>query len=107
MLGSALIPGRDEAPLQVLVQGAGMAWRMDAPRFRRALKAPPLFRYRLQRYLYAVKVQLAQAAACTRYHRVEARLARGLLMTRDRAYSTSFYVTHPILAGMLRLLVRG
>jgi CRP-like cAMP-binding protein len=86
----------------------GMAWRMGAPRFRRALKEQPLFRCRLQRHLYAVKGKLAQAAACTRYHRLEARLARWSLMTRDRAYLTRFYVTHTgSLASMWRLPVRG
>jgi CRP-like cAMP-binding protein len=45
--------------------------------------------------------QLAQAALCTRYHRVEERLARWLLMTQDRAPGGPVYATHEFLAAAL------
>jgi CRP-like cAMP-binding protein len=101
MLGSCLLLGVDTAPLQAIVQGAGTAWRIDGATFRRELTYSPALRDELNRYVYVLIRQLAQTAACTRYHLLEARLARWFLMTRDRARSREFHVTHAFLAFML------
>jgi CRP-like cAMP-binding protein len=101
MVGTPLALGIAISPLQALVQGAGRSLRMDAASFSRELAGSPPLQLLIDRYLFVRMTQLAQAAGCTRFHLVEARLARWLLMTQDRAHSDTFHITHEFLAVML------
>jgi CRP-like cAMP-binding protein len=101
MLGVPVLLGINETPLLALVQGAGQAWRVDTAHFIQVIESHPSIRTALNRYLYVFLAQLMQTATCTRFHLVEARLARWLLMSRDRAHSSQFHVTHEFLAYML------
>jgi len=101
MVGIPLALGVDISPVRAVVQGAGLALRMNAPRFRRELRSSHALRREIDRYVSVQLTQLAQMAACTRFHVVEARLARWLLMTQDRAHADSFHVTQEFLALML------
>lgn len=101
MLGAQLALGVSAVPLHALVQGAGTAWRMAAAPFRRELARSSALQLSLYRYVYVLMAQLASAAACTRFHNVEPRLARWLLMTHDRSRSEGFHLTHEFLSRML------
>jgi CRP-like cAMP-binding protein len=101
MVGIPLALGIDASPVRALVQGAGPALRMNAAGFRRELgRSPPLQR-ELHRYVYTLMAQISQTAGCNRFHVVQARLARWLLMTRDRVRSGEFRMTHQFLSHML------
>lgn len=101
MLGITLILEVDIAPFHALVQVGGPALRMTVPLFLHEFEQSHALQLELKRYLYVSMSQLGQTAACTRFHLVEARLARWLLMTHDRANSDHFHVTHEFLAYML------
>jgi CRP-like cAMP-binding protein len=45
--------------------------------------------------------QISQSAACNRFHSIESRLARWLLMTQDRMRSDDFRITQDFLSNML------
>lgn len=101
MYGAHIMLGVDIAPFDALVQGAGSALRIPAVSFLEHLDRSPALQRILKRYLYVSMKQLARSAACNRFHLVEERLARWLLMTMDRAHSNSFRITHEFLAQML------
>jgi CRP-like cAMP-binding protein len=101
MVGFPLALGVDVSPVRALVQGAGPALKMSAARFRTELKRSPPLQRELNRYINAMIAQISQTAGCNRFHVVEARLARWLLMTRDRVRSGRFRMTHEFLSHML------
>jgi len=101
MAGMALFLGVGVSPVQMLVQGTGTAMRIKAAAFRREIKRSPVLQRGLNRYLFGFMAQVAQTAGCNRFHRIEARLARWLLMTHDRVDSNEFELTQEFLAHML------
>jgi len=101
LLGVTLVLDVPLAPLRGVVQGPGSALRMTAQELRAELKKSPSLGRTLNRYLYVLSAQLSQTAACTRFHEIEPRLARWLLMTHDRAHADHFHLTHQFLANML------
>jgi CRP-like cAMP-binding protein len=101
MVGIPLALGAEASPVRALVQGSGSALRMKAGSFLEALGHSVPLQHEVYRYAYAKLVQARQTAACNRFHPVEARLARWLLMTRDRVRSDQFHLTHEFLADTL------
>jgi CRP-like cAMP-binding protein len=101
MVGLPLALGTDVSPVRALVQGAGTAMRMKSARFSKEIRKSPQLQQGVYRYANALMAQVSQTAACNRFHVVVARLARWLLMTRDRVRSGEFRLTHEFLAHML------
>lgn len=101
MLGTTLALGVGVSPVRALVQGAGVAMRMKSARFVKELRQNLPLQRALYSYTHTLMTQVAQTAACNRFHVVQARLARWLLMTRDRIQSDNIHLTQEFLAHML------
>jgi CRP-like cAMP-binding protein len=101
MVGISLALGTGVSSARALVQAAGAALRISAARFGEALRECPSLRLELNRYAGAKLEMARQAVACNCFHTVEARLARCLLMTSDRARLGEFTLTQAFLANAL------
>jgi CRP-like cAMP-binding protein len=101
MFGWSLGVGVANSNVQALVQGAGSALQLSARAFQRQLALSAPLRTTIGRYAHVLMTQFAQTVACNRFHVVEQRLARWLLMTADRAHGNSFRITQEFLANML------
>jgi CRP-like cAMP-binding protein len=101
MVGSRLALGITTAAVRALVQGSGMAVRIKSAGFLREFHRSPALQRALLHFTDALMIQVTQTAACNRFHMVEARLARWLLMTRERLPSSEFHLTQEFLADML------
>ena len=107
MAGMPFILGVGVSGVRALIQGQGTALRMAAAPFRIEFARNRPLQDALYRYTYALMAQISQTAACNRFHDAEQRLARWLLMTRDRVGSDEFSLTQVFLAHMLGLRREG
>jgi len=102
LLGGSAIFGADEAFGDAMVQVSdGDAYTIPLEAFDEALARGGVFAERVTRFTQALTVLIMQSAVCNSLHRVEARLARWLLMSHDRVERDVFTITHEFLAMML------
>ena len=101
MVGVPVALGAGVSPFRAVVQGGGTAMRMKIADFRRDFSTSAALRRELFLFTHLLMIQIAQTAACNRYHVVTQRMARWLLMTRDRVNSNEFRITQEFLALML------
>ena len=100
MIGVPMALGIGNSSLLAVVQGTGTALRIKAANFRKLCGMPGL-QHEMFRFTHLLMSQVAQTAACNRFHVVDERLARWLLMTYDRVQSNDFKLTHEFLGHML------
>jgi CRP-like cAMP-binding protein len=107
MIGARLALGAATSSVRALVQGTGTALRMTSKRFLREFRRSSTLQRSLFQFTDTLMIQVSQTAACNRFHMVEARLARWLLMTAERMASSEFHLTHEFLADMLGVRREG
>ena len=101
MLGAHFALGVSTATTFAQVLKAGAAWRMPAADFKNELISSEPLQRSICRYLHVTVLQGVSMARCSRFHSLNQRLARWLLMTHDRAHKDTFSITHQLMAGML------
>lgn len=101
MAGLSVFMGVNKSRNRALVQGSGTAMRMKAAALRNEVSNGGALNNLLHRYTHSLLTQISQSAACNRFHLVNARLARWLLMTHDRVEGDEFYLTQEFLSHML------
>jgi CRP-like cAMP-binding protein len=101
MVGVPVFLGVDTSPNRAVVQVAGEALRMKAKAFQEAAKQAGPFHDLLHLYAYALMAQLSLSIVCNRFHSVENRLARWLLMMHDREPTDEFKFTQEFIARMV------
>jgi len=107
MAGLAVFLGVNSSSTRALVQGAGTAMRMSSAAVRTEASQLGNFHHLLHRYSHSLLTQVSQSSACNRFHFVDARLARWLLMTKDRLGVEEFPLTQEFLANMLGVRREG
>ena len=101
MIGLPVALGIAISPFRAVVQGGGTAMRMKIADFRREFSECTALKRELFLFTHLLMIQIAQTAACNRFHRVTQRMARWMLMTSDRIKSSEFRITQEFLALML------
>jgi CRP-like cAMP-binding protein len=101
MMGIGLIVGVPRSLVTATVQAPGEFLRMPARAFSAEMDRNKALRKVAGAYAFVTMKQMALAASCNRFHQVEQRLARWLLMASDRVRSRRFRMTHDVLAQML------
>ena len=106
-VGIALVMGGNATPSQAVVHSAGQALRVRAQLLKdEVLKAGPLM-FMLLRYAHELMAQVAQTAACNRYHSIDQLMCRRLLMGLDRSRGAELKMTHELLANLLGVRREG
>ena len=93
--------GARRSSVQLLVQIPGSAAKMSRAAFMRAMQSMPPFRSLMYAYVQAFLEQVMVSVACNGAHSLRERLARWLLMMRDRSDDDTLPITQSLLAEML------
>jgi CRP-like cAMP-binding protein len=107
MAGLPIFMGVNVSRNRALVQGSGSAMRMTSVAVRQEANRLGTLHRLMHRYAHSLLTQVSQAAACNRFHSVDARLARWLLMTSDRLGTEEFRLTQEFMSNMLGVRREG
>src|ERR1700722_13911828 len=99
--GIQAIFGAKTSSVRLLVQIPGSATKISRAAFTQAMESMPAFRGLMNAYVQAFLEQVMVSVACNGAHNLKQRLARWLLMMRDRSDGDALPITQSLLAEML------
>jgi CRP-like cAMP-binding protein len=99
--GVQAVFGDKKSSVRLLVPIPGSAAKMSRATFMRAMGSMPSFRSLMFAYVQAFLEQVLVSVACNGRHSLKQRLARWLLMMRDRGDDDALPITQNLLAEML------
>ena len=99
--GLQAILGAKSSSVRLLVQIPGTAAKMSRAAFMRTMRSVPAFRSLMFAYVHAFLEQVLVSVACNGAHGLNQRMARWLLMMRDRCDDDALQITQSLLAEML------
>jgi CRP-like cAMP-binding protein len=100
-VGVSVVLGAAVELQRTVVQVPGLALRIDAEDLQRIMRESPTIRDHLLRYVQLLIMQKAQVSLCHARHEIDKRVARWMLLARERLQSDQLPVTHDLLASML------
>jgi len=101
MVGVPVILGGNITTNQAFVQVSNSALRMDADLLKSEFNRGGQLQILLLRYTQGLLTQATQSAACNRFHNIEQRLARWMLLVGDAVDSDEFMLTQEFISQML------
>jgi CRP-like cAMP-binding protein len=101
MFSTSLVLGAACSAFTYRAQGAGRAFCISRAQLLEHLRQAAPLQQVLQGHAELCHRHLARQLACLKHHSVPERLARWLLMVRDRAHASELFLTHEALAWML------
>jgi CRP-like cAMP-binding protein len=101
VIGMPVILGTMCSPHRCVVEVPGEALQAGAGDLRKAMDECPVIRQQLLNYVQALIVQNSQTVLCNARHEINQRLARWLLLARDRLDDDLVPLTHDLLSMML------
>jgi CRP-like cAMP-binding protein len=99
--GVSALLGVNEAPYRMEVQIPGKVMRIRTTVLLEEFGRSGPLRDLMLRYTHSLILEISQSAACNRFHTIEQRLCRWLLVARDRVESNILDLTQDALSQML------
>ena len=101
MVGVSVLMGVHKSPTRALVHSAGSAMTTASLALQEEVQRIGALNSLLQRYTHSLLTQVCQLSTCNRFHPIDSRLARWLLMSHDRSGSNKLRLTQEFMAEML------